>query len=346
MLVPVANVDGVARLVVPYAGLPKAWSVDGDWLSLAAFLIMTVGCVGAVGRHDPPIRPLGHSAARSPCPAHHRRRCCRCGGDARRSFERRRVQRCHGCRWQPFSMTSQWFSTRSTATRRSPTGASVNGRRPTVVLTDGFETLDRVEQPGFGHHRVVHGSRPVRCPVRVEDRQQRPQRRLEAAARGDRQRFRIRGLGVPTGQRSKAVRSTASDSRMPASTGTPSPSTTAATRCASTAAPAARDRVSGRRWRSTHPRMPGTASASSAPAPGSPSAPSCGGGALMATTSAVDAIDDVVRPGDGPRRMELPPRRPPGVGDHRGHTEHRGRPHRRHSMRPTPATRTSARPAS
>ena len=43
MLVPVANVHGVARLVVPYAGAPKAWAVNGDWLAFGVFFVVTVG---------------------------------------------------------------------------------------------------------------------------------------------------------------------------------------------------------------------------------------------------------------------------------------------------------------
>lgn len=41
-VVPVENVYGVARLLVPYAGLPKAWVENGQTIVLTAFMMITI----------------------------------------------------------------------------------------------------------------------------------------------------------------------------------------------------------------------------------------------------------------------------------------------------------------
>jgi len=41
-IVPVENVYGAGRLVVPYAGLPRVWASDGNWIQLSSFLMITI----------------------------------------------------------------------------------------------------------------------------------------------------------------------------------------------------------------------------------------------------------------------------------------------------------------
>jgi signal peptidase I len=41
-IVPVENVYGAGRLVVPYAGLPRVWVTDGMWIHLSTFLMLTI----------------------------------------------------------------------------------------------------------------------------------------------------------------------------------------------------------------------------------------------------------------------------------------------------------------
>ncbi len=41
-IVPTANVHGVGRLVVPYAGLPRMWAAGGEWIQLSTFLMVTI----------------------------------------------------------------------------------------------------------------------------------------------------------------------------------------------------------------------------------------------------------------------------------------------------------------
>lgn len=41
MAVPIEDVEGVARLVLPYAGMPKLWAENGNWLVLGSFVVIT-----------------------------------------------------------------------------------------------------------------------------------------------------------------------------------------------------------------------------------------------------------------------------------------------------------------
>lgn len=42
-IVPVENIEGVARLMVPYAGVPKVWAENGNWVHLGLFVVFTAG---------------------------------------------------------------------------------------------------------------------------------------------------------------------------------------------------------------------------------------------------------------------------------------------------------------
>lgn len=165
-LVPVANVDGVARLVVPLAGLPKAWSVNGEWVALTAFVAVTIG---ASALSIDTIRRFVRSSSRRP------------GRRSRRTTAAAAVavaamlgapptgaafSAATGAGTTQFSMTSQWFI--DSIDRDAPIAhwrlGESSGGAPTVVLTDGFETLTGWNNLGSGS--IVSSTAVARSGVR------------------------------------------------------------------------------------------------------------------------------------------------------------------------------------
>ncbi len=152
MLVPVANVDGVARLVVPYAGLPKVWAVHGDWVSFTAFLIVTTA---ASALSIDTIRRFVRSTKRRPG-----RRAGRTTVAAAVAAAAMLGASSTGAAFSAatdaasgqFSMTSQWFLDsidRDTPIAHWRLGESPGGL-PAVVMTDSFETLTGWNNLGSG----------------------------------------------------------------------------------------------------------------------------------------------------------------------------------------------------
>ncbi len=249
-LVPVANVEGVARLVVPYAGLPKAWSVNGDWMSFAAFLGVTVA---ASALSIDTILRFVRSGTRRP------------GRRARRTTAAATVavaamlgapstgaafSAASDAGGNEFSMTSQWFL--DSIDRDAPVahwrlGESPGGT-PTVVMTDGFETLTGWNNLGSGS--IVSSTAVARSGVgsalKTGNNDPNGGWKLLPAPIANDFEFEVWVYRPGT---SKAVRSTASGSKTQRSTATPSLPTTAATRCASTDVWAATHQASGRRCR-------------------------------------------------------------------------------------------------
>jgi hypothetical protein len=147
--VPADHVLGVARLVVPYAGLPKAWAVHGQWAHLAVFFAVTIGAV--IVSIDTFQRLFS--------------------GDGRRNRRRRTAATAVAIAamlgapssaaafsattndvGNQFSMTPQWFL--DTVDRDAPIAHWRLGEPPagpsTTVLTDDFETFSGYNQYGAG----------------------------------------------------------------------------------------------------------------------------------------------------------------------------------------------------
>jgi len=143
MAVPVANVDGVARLVLPYAGLPKAWSINGDWLAFGGFMILTIGA--SMLSIDTLIRFIS-SDVRRPTRGGRRRTAAIAIAIAAMlgapstgaAFSASTV----GTGTQ-FSMTSQWFI--DAIDRDAPVAhwrlGEPSAGAPSVAMTDTFETF-------------------------------------------------------------------------------------------------------------------------------------------------------------------------------------------------------------
>lgn len=143
MLVPLANVDGVARLVIPFGGLPKAWSVNGDWLEFGGFLIVTIAAaslsVDTIGRF---LRP--RSRQRRPRSG---RRTAAVAVAVAAMLGAPSTGAAFSATTQPagsqFAMTSQWFI--DSIDRDSPVAHWRLGESPPssgpVTMTDGFESF-------------------------------------------------------------------------------------------------------------------------------------------------------------------------------------------------------------
>ena len=165
MSVPVANVDGVARLVVPYAGLPKAWSVNGDWFAFGAFFAVTVGA--SLLSIDTVIRFV-RTDARPPRRGGRRTAVIALAIAAMLGAPSTGAA-FTGSTAAPdaqFSMTSQWFI--DAVDRDAPVAhwrlGETPGGSPAVVMNEGFETFSGWNNLGPGS--VVASTARARSGVR------------------------------------------------------------------------------------------------------------------------------------------------------------------------------------
>lgn len=166
MSVPIANVEGVARLVVPYAGLPKAWSVNSDWLALGAFVVATIAASALTV--DTILRFVRNS---SPQSGRSRRRTTAAVAVAVAAMlgaptTGAAFTASSSAGGNEFSMTSQWFIDsidRDVPIAHWRLGESAGGT-PTVVMNDGFETLTGWNSAGSGS--IVSSTAVARSGVR------------------------------------------------------------------------------------------------------------------------------------------------------------------------------------
>lgn len=141
MVVPIANVHGVARLVVPYGGLPKAWSVNEDWHAFGAFFVVTVGAavlsvdtIRQFVRSGRPRRRGGRTTAAIAVAVAAMLGAPSTGA----AFSASTV-----AAGNQFSMTSHWFVDsidRDVPIAHWRLGETPAGA-PTLVMTEGFETF-------------------------------------------------------------------------------------------------------------------------------------------------------------------------------------------------------------
>ena len=153
-IVPVANVQGVARLVVPGAGLPHVWATQGQWAWLALFLSATAGA-GALAV-DTIWRFLSSSARRREGSPSRRSRRLRVTGVAvaatalvGTSSSSAAFNATTENALNTFGMTDEWHL--DSIDRQTPVAHWRLGElSDSVVYTDDFETFNGYNALGSG----------------------------------------------------------------------------------------------------------------------------------------------------------------------------------------------------
>lgn len=154
-VVPVDNVEGVARLMVPFAGTPKVWSQNGQWLQLGVFVIVTAGAAAVAidtimsfisGRKSRGSRGKKRQAAATAVAI-----AAMLGAPSSTAAFTDTTD----ASGNSFDMTTQWHL--DAIDRESPVAhwrlGEAAGATGTTVFTDGFETTNGYTQYGSGRFR-------------------------------------------------------------------------------------------------------------------------------------------------------------------------------------------------